>query len=164
MMKKILTLLLILPTLVFSQKNLRLKYDVDKFTGDTTISLKNPITRLNGKEFYMDVSKNSTGIDLLININSIKIGCVEHECKIYFLFSDGSKIETKNYNEYNCRGVVFIFLDGPYAMEDDLLNQLSNKTIKALRVDGSYHVYDIDFNKIEATQFKECVAQLNNIK
>lgn len=138
----ILGALLLLSTFSISQNNLKLFYTKDVMTDKEYITPSEYLLcSEDGKKGFIikttfDISKSGIIQYSGFIIQSAGIGgCMEND-EVIILFEDGTKISSKSWNDFNCKGVSY------FDLYQKLLKDL-NKKIKAIRLTNgrSYESY-----------------------
>lgn len=142
MKRLILGALLLLSTFSIGQNNLKLFYTKDIMTDkEYVMPSENLLCSENGKQGFLikpvfDISKSGTIKYTGLIVQSAGIGgCMEND-DIIFLFEDGTKVSSKSWNDFNCKGMSY------FDFYQKLLPDL-NKKIKAIRLTNgrSYDSY-----------------------
>jgi hypothetical protein len=110
-----------------------LNKEVDKMTGNTSISSKENIAVFDDKShgFIISIVGNNESAAIIMDVIGAS-DCVDKNSKINFLFTDGTRLELKNDNNFNCDGVVSVILGVLTGMVNEL-NVFRNNKISAIR-------------------------------
>ena len=155
-----------LPFVARSQNCERLTVtDTDKVSKKITTSLTNTITRVSESgsiDFYMDVRRTNDGYTVLyIKIKDPGIGCINEDGYFYLLFTDGTS-ETFYNEAFNCMGVVTGWIEKNFKSDKEYITALSEKTIRAIKVESNNSYYAIAVNKVQAENFRRSASCLFN--
>jgi hypothetical protein len=69
----------------------------------------------------------------IMSVDNGQTVCISEDQPVYFLFTDGTRLEMKNRSDFNCKGVASVFLAKSMGTKKEL-DQLATKTIKTIRV------------------------------
>jgi hypothetical protein len=155
--KSLLLLLLNIPLLSFAQNcDSVIKKSIDNSTTDT-ITLASPIrviTKNGTVAFYMDIQNMHNGtIILYMQVIDDNYGCTDDMSKIYIMFSDNTT-QTFYNTAIDCKGISMCFIEKDHHKQKDYEETLSQKIIKAIKVEGMERDYETPINKMEAEQFQ----------
>lgn len=129
----------------------------DKFTGKTTISLFQPITKTlkNGTIiFMMDYYKSSSdNINILFTVKDRDFGCTDESDKIYLLFSDSTRKQVFNSAGYNCDGVLIVDIFN-YPDNIILADLFSEKILTDIKIQSGGSSYETSISRFQAERFR----------
>lgn len=162
-MKKIFTLLLVIPIISFGQKagcaNFT-KTTTDKFTDEKTLTQSKDciITNKAGQKINLEFSYYKDMLVLTwINVNEGSI-CVDNDDILYFLFDDGSKSQVHYPGSLDCDTYFhFFFNKDTFA---DTYNSLLTKKIASIRLFSSKALLEFDLPKKSSDYLNKVVSCL----
>jgi hypothetical protein len=108
--------------------------EIDEMTGDSSLFMRKPlIISADGKRgIVINIFKSGNTYAIAFAVSGAG-SCVDENSIINFLFTDGSRLEEHNNSDFNCDQKSYIYIGALFGKEY-LLNVLSNKVIKSLRV------------------------------
>lgn len=119
----------------------------DEVSGNTTTALNRRVTLthddVEGLILSLFVPQNGTLIWLTTLVGE-GANCVDDDDKVLMLFTDGSRIELENNNDFNCDANSTLYFGGVFGRQKQL-RTLQQKTLKTLRVwhHGGYIQEDV---------------------
>lgn len=141
------------------------KKTIDKITGDTTYS-GDPIV-INPKSIVAYITTNFTKGDRDIVLSfyaNKKIFCVDEGDKIYFLFTDGSRLSLLGHQLYNCKSRFSIRLGETFGSQvGELSLTLQAKKIKSVRLESN-ETLDFDLTPQQSDLFNKQIIELISVK
>jgi len=132
------------------------KYE-DKVTGEVHRMSKNKI-------IITDKTKKSVGVifqfvEGIVSIDVVGDGnCIDAEAKIFFLFTDGTRMNLEADNKFNCEGDASFYFGLDFGRHEEI-RLLRTKLIETIRIYGYQNkVYQYDFPVKEANLFKDTLG------
>ena len=132
----------------------------DKMTGDKFISAKKTllVSTDAGKTGFRIILIHNYNRTLIFHINAEGAGhCVDKGSKINILFTDGSRLELANEEDFNCKGDIVVYFGGSYSGKEDDLKELQTKKIETMRVWLNDSFVEKDFTKENTNEFFQIV-------
>lgn len=133
----------------------------DEMTGRNMVTTKNIILSEDGGKTGIAISFMYTSNTVAINMVAAGGGCIPDNSTVYFLFTDGTRLEISSSSEFNCKGELEIYFGDVFGNESEL-QELRTKQIKAMRVSTRDSYVQKSFTTVQAGNFKtwlNCIAK-----
>jgi hypothetical protein len=159
-MKRLLIVGLLAPMVVLGQKTTLFQTVTDRFTGEKTKSLIQPITvKAGGATVLVDLSKSTKHSETVdIMVTGANLGCTLRNHMVVFLFSDSSTFSAYNSVE-DCKGMIIIFInDGP-TMNRSLGVELETGQLVAVRITTDDGNFDFNIPALQAKRFQKAALE-----
>lgn len=136
--------------------------EIDKVTGETTISAKEPLIISNKDEDKLNILFVKGDRDVIIVlIQAIGASsCIDDDDKINILFRDGTRLELRNNGKFNCKSMNTQYFGGLFGKKKEL-NMLREKEIETMRVWTSDGYVEENFTLEQSAKFRlimDCIS------
>jgi hypothetical protein len=136
--------------------------EMDKVTGELTISAKDPLIISNKDDDKLNIIFVKGDRDVIIvGIQAIGASrCIDDDDKINILFRDGTRLELRNNGKFNCDAMNTQYFGGLFGKKKEL-TMLREKEIETMRVWTSDGYVEEDFTLEQSTKFRlimDCLA------
>jgi hypothetical protein len=142
----------------------------DAVTGKTKTKAKETIvfgkTLIEGKRYKL--GKNNIELSLRLDKNDVVFqfhivgfgACADDKDKINILFNDNTRLELRNEADYNCDGIIAVWLP----KNSKKLKELMSKTIKTIRPTMNNEYIDIECIENSSTHLNNAIKCLTETK
>lgn len=112
-----------------------IKKTTDDMTGKVLISSEASIFSKDSKNGISSYILKSTSNEktLIWGLTAIGSGCIDENAKINLLFTDGSRLEIRGNNKFNCKGDAVVYFSGIGTRKSEYA-ELKTKLIQKIRV------------------------------
>lgn len=161
------------PTSIFGQTHASKITECDKWIKVKTDSASGKQTRVANSEMLISEDGGKTGLSIysfmntsgkviVVSIQAFGAGhCVDKGDKINILFTDGTRLDLTNTNDFNCDGSSTLYFGGGLGKKDEM-KILASKKVKTMRVWTRDDYMQNTFSTEQATAFMETLKCLSN--
>ncbi|MDQ3750540.1 MAG: hypothetical protein M3367_16220 [Acidobacteriota bacterium] len=122
----------------------------DRMTGSSAITGKSRIViSSDGGKTGIALTTMLLGEIIALNVTTVSGGCIDENTRVLILFEDGTKLNLKSSNKFNCKGDVTLFFGGQLG-NTDALETIITKKVKAMRVNTLNSFVEQDFSESDA--------------
>jgi hypothetical protein len=143
-------------------------YEEDKVTGSTTITAPKEIivciseADINkGIGMYWMLLNKGRALEMALIVSGG--GCIEQGAMVNVLFTDGTRLQIKGHNQFNCKGSVALYFGGSYGYRKSILNEFLSKQIETIRIHTADSYIEQDLTADQSLLFMksgQCIASL----
>lgn len=138
------------------------KFHEDKVSGKGYYVNKESIIVTSDNKQGFNITLMETNKSIIFSIVAVGAGrCIDEKSRIQILFTDDTRIELLNNNDFNCENNSVVYFLNVFGRQWEY-DQLSTKNIKTMRVWTSNGYVEEDFSNAKSEQIKNVFRCLKN--